>query len=101
AGPPKAPEPSGKYEGIVHAGVGAYGFALDFGAAGGATFGSKDLGLPAVKIERIERDEGRLAFDVPLEGRAMRFEGRWMNGWLFGTLAVPGSGTYMVVIPGS
>lgn len=100
AGPPRAPALEGKHEGILHAGPGAYAFTLDFGAEGGATFGSNDVGLPPVAIANLERDARRLAFDVPLEGRTMRLEGRWMNGWLLGTLHVPRTGTLLVVIPG-
>jgi len=100
AGPPNAPELRGKYEGFVHVAPGAYAFALEFGGADGASFGSKDLGLPPVGIEGLQHDARRLAFDVPLEGRTMRLEGRWMNGWLIGTLAVPANGTHLVVIPG-
>jgi hypothetical protein len=101
AGPPDAPRLAGKQEGVIHAGAGAYGFTLVFDESGeGATFGSRDLGLEPVRVERLEHDGRRLAFDVPLEGRAMRVEGRWMGGWLIGQVTVPANGTHLVVIPG-
>lgn len=99
AGPPHAPPLAGERKGFVHVPPGTYAFSLT-GDADGATFGSADLGLPAVRVERLVRDGARLAFDVPLEGQTMHLEGRWMNGWLIGALSIPATGTFQVVMPG-
>jgi hypothetical protein len=101
AGPPNAPRLAGRHEGFIHAGHGAYGFALVADDAGtGATFESGDLGLGRLAVQRLEQDARRLAFDVPLEGRTMRVEGRWMGGWLIGQVTIPANGSHLLLIPG-
>jgi hypothetical protein len=99
-GPPRAPALAGTHAGTIHAGPGVYAFSLVADPDGRtATFEVPEFGMAATRVEHLASTAERLTFDVPLERGAMHVAGRWMNGWLIGSIAVPASGTYLLLIP--
>lgn len=100
AGPPSAPRLAGEIAGRIYARPGAYDFTLAMNdSAATPTLSIPDFGLDALPMERLSTSTDRLSFDVPLDDRTMRIEGRWMGGWLIGAVTVPENGTFMMLIP--